>query len=106
MSDYTFPESYCSQHPDRAARQIAAGWIEAVLRGNARDLYMTTSWTDAHRKAVAEELRKLQGSLNNGEPIDGRAWLVKETKVGTLNPDPFAPPEEQFVVSGWDVVDT
>ena len=104
-SDYRFPDAYCSEHPDRAARQIAAAWIEAVLLGNARDLHMTAGWTDAHRKAVAEELRKLQGSLNNGEPIDGRAWLVKETKVGTLNPDPFAPPEEQ-IVKGWSAIDT
>lgn len=92
---FEFPAEYCSQYPDRAARQIAACWIEAVLRGNARDLYTTAGWTDAHRKAVAEELRKLQAALDGGEPINGATWLV-ESKVGTLNSNPFASDAEQF----------
>jgi hypothetical protein len=85
MSSYEFPNHYHHTDPQVAAKQIAAAWIEAVLRGNARDLYMTPEWTEAHRKAVTEELRKLQASL------------FEETKAGTLNPDPFAAPEEQFV---------
>lgn len=106
MSDYQFPAEYSSEHPDRAARQIAAAWIETVLRGNARDLYTTAGWTDAHRKAVTEELRKLQGKLVSGEPIDGAVWLVEsnpegwrvvESSVGTLNPNPWAPDDEQFI---------
>lgn len=63
MSDYNFPESYDSDNASLAAGQIAAAWIEAVLRGNARDLHMTIGWTDAYRHEVAEELRKLQASL-------------------------------------------
>jgi hypothetical protein len=96
---FEFPTEYCSQYPDRAARQIAAAWIEAVLRGNARDLHMTAGWTDAHRNAVAEELRKLQAKLDGGEPIDGAIWLIESTdsKVGTLNPNPWVSDAEQFV---------
>lgn len=78
---FEFPAEYCSQYPDRAARQIAACWIEAVLRGNARDLHMTAGWTDAHRKAVTEELRKLQAALDGGEPVEGAVWLIETNEV-------------------------
>jgi len=96
MRDYQFPAEYCSEHPDRAARQIAAAWIEAVLRGNARDLYTTTGWTDGYRKQVEAALVQLQAQLDGGEPIGGAVWPV-ESKVGTLNPNPFASDAEQFV---------
>lgn len=67
MSDYQFPETYSSERPDYAARQIAACWIEAVLRGNARDLYTTVGWSDEYRNKVRDELRKLQAELVNPE---------------------------------------
>jgi hypothetical protein len=91
MSDYNFPESYDSTDAGLAARQIAAAWIEAVLRGNARDLHTTSGWTDAHRNAVKVELKNLQARL--------------DPQAGVLNPNSFAPPEEQ-IVKGWSAIDT
>lgn len=91
MSDYNFPESYDANDANRAACQIAAAWIEAVLRGNARDLWLDPDWTILYRQKVIEELKNLQARL--------------DPQAGVLNPNPFAPPEEQ-IVKGWSAIDT